>query len=273
MKYLAAVVQLRTTDDPVASMASAEVLVAEAAGRGARLVALPEAVPFMGPEHLKRGLAQDLDGPWCAAFSQWAETHRIHLLAGSIFERSPDGRVFNTSTLWSPEGRRLAVYRKVHLFDAEVGDGRSYKESVGTAPGDRGVVVSTSLGSLGLSICYDLRFPGMYRRMAALGADLVFAPSAFTVPTGQLHWEVLLRARAIENQCFMVAPAQEGAHGPKRRTWGRSLIVGPSGELLTCRPTGVGLAYAEIDLEERRHWAKRLPTTGHERDIPIERLD
>jgi len=273
MKYLAAAVQLTTTDDPVASMATAEALVAEAAKRGASLVALPEAVPFMGPEKKKHALAQSLQGDWCGAFARWAELHRIHLLAGSIFEPSPDGRVFNTSTLWSPEGRRLAVYRKVHLFDAEVGDGRSYRESEGTAPGAQGVVASTGLGKMGLCICYDLRFPGMFRKMASLGADVVFAPSAFTVPTGQLHWEPLLRARAIENQCFMVAPAQEGRHGPKRATWGRSMIVGPSGAVLACRPTGTGIAYAEIDLEERARWAKRLPTTGHERDVPIEVVD
>lgn len=270
MKYVAAVVQLTATHDAERSLDAALGWVRHAAEAGAQLVALPEALNFMGPERDKKRIAEDLDGPTFRRFSETARDLRIHLLAGSIPERVPDDtRLYNTSTLWGPNGARLATYRKIHLFDADVGDGRSYRESDGTRPGERGVVAETELGRIGLSVCYDLRFPSMYRSMAKLGADVVAAPSAFTVPTGTLHWEPLLRARAIENQCYVLAPAQEGTHGAKRVTYGHSMIVGPSGEVLACRPRGEGLAWAELDLDERARWADRLPTARHEPDAPI----
>jgi predicted amidohydrolase len=264
VRYLAAAVQLTSTGDVQASLDAAEFWVRAAAERGAKLVALPEAVSFMGPETEKIRIAEDLEGPSLRRMAGWAERYRVVLSAGSIPERTDDPqRTHNTSVLFGPDGSRLAVYRKIHLFEAEVGDGRSYHESEWTRPGDRAVLADTPLGRMGLSVCYDLRFPGLYRAYGKAGCDVVFVPSAFTVPTGVLHWEVLLRARAVENQCFVVASAQGGVHHPKRRTYGHAMIVDPSGLVLAEQGDRPGLALAEIDLDVRADWAQRLPTARH----------
>ncbi|MGF1509249.1 MAG: carbon-nitrogen hydrolase family protein [Myxococcota bacterium] len=274
MRYLAAVVQLTTTNDPVASVADAESKVREAAARGARFVALPEAVNFLGREEDKKTVAERLeDGPTFQRFGAWARELSITLSAGSIPETSDEPeRLHNTSVLFGPDGTARAVYRKIHLFDAEVGDGRSYRESARTKPGTEGVIAETELGRFGLSICYDLRFPSLYRAYARAKADVLLVPSAFTVPTGQLHWEILLRARAIENQCFVVAAAQVGDHGRGRRTYGHSMIVDPSGRILAQIPSGPGVAVAEIDLSVRAEWAQRLPTSQQERPFEVRSL-
>jgi predicted amidohydrolase len=264
--YLAAVVQLTTTTDVAASMAQAEALVTEAARQGAQLVALPENVAFMGPERDKRALAQPTDGPLFRRLGDLAGRLGIHLVAGTLPERGPDPEhVYNTSVLFGPDGAALATYRKIHLFDVALGEGATHTESASVAPGDRAVRAETPLGTFGLTICYDLRFPELYRTLVRAGAELLFVPAAFTVPTGRDHWEVLLRARAIESQAYVLAPAQVGNNAPGRVTYGRSMIIDPWGTVLAQRPDTPGVALAELDLERVHALRRKLPCLDHAR--------
>lgn len=266
MPARAAVVQLTTTTDQAQSLDEAEALVKTAAEGGARLVALPENVSFMGSEADKAQRAEPLDGPTFVRVAGWAKTHRIHLLAGSLPERSGDpDRPYNTSVLYSPAGKALSVYRKIHLFDVALGSGATHTESDSVSPGTRLSLGPTTAGVLGMSICYDLRFPGLYRALARAGAKLLAVPSAFTVPTGRDHWEVLLRARAIENQCYVLAPAQVGKNTDRRRTYGRSMIVDPWGTILAQCPDRPSVAYADLDLEAVDSFRSKLPCLEHER--------
>lgn len=267
MRYRAAVVQMTSTPDVERSLEAAEAGVQEAAASGARLVCLPENVSYLGPEADKPALAEPLDGPSFTRLARLARTHRVYLLAGTLPERSEDpGRPYNTSVLFGPAGQRLAVYRKIHLFDVDLGpDGPRFRESSRVSPGSGAVTVETELGALGLSVCYDLRFPELYRALVAAGADLLLVPSAFTVPTGKDHWEVLLRARAIENQCYVLAPAQQGHHFEKRTSYGRSLIVDPWGTVLTSCPDRPAVGLADVDLEALRQTRRRMPCLEHRR--------
>ncbi len=270
MRYLAAVVQLTSTDDPGASLDRALAGIDRAADLGAQVIALPETVHFIGPEAQKRDIAEPLDGPTFTALADKARARQVFLLAGSLPERSTDPeRPYNTSVLFSPEGQRRAVYRKVHLFDVSLGAQATHTESQTTMPGNRAVVVDTPWGRWGLTVCYDLRFPDMFRALRRSGADLIFVPSAFTVTTGRDHWEVLLRARAIENQCYVIAPAQVGDHG-QRQTYGRSMIIDPWGTVLCVCPDEPTVAIAEIDLERVETFRRRLPCLAHERPFIVE---
>jgi predicted amidohydrolase len=266
MSFLAAVVQLTTTEDVEQSLARAEGLIDRAAERGAQLVVLPENVSFMGPEEGKRALAETLTGPTFSRLATKASRHGLHLLAGTLPEASEDpARPFNTSVLVAPCGEMAAVYRKIHLFDVELAGGESYRESAATMAGDRAVVANTDLGVIGMSICYDLRFPDFYRALCRAGATMVCVPAAFTVPTGRDHWEVLLRARAIENQLYVLAAAQYGMNTSRRSTYGRSMIIDPWGTVIAACPDGPGLALAEIDLERVNQVRAQLPCQQHER--------
>jgi predicted amidohydrolase len=178
---------------------------------------------------------------------------------------APGGRVYNTSVLLGPDGRQLAVYRKIHLFDAEVGDGATYRESDTVAPGASPVTAETPLGTVGLTICYDLRFPELYRALARAGATLLTVPAAFTLMTGKDHWEVLLRARAIENQAYVLAPAQGGRHTDQRVTYGHAMVVDPWGLVVARASDGEGLALAELDTELLARVRKNLPALRHRR--------
>jgi len=229
------IVQVCSTDDLEANLERAEALVREAAARGASLVALPENFAYMRREGARYPCAQGPDGEIVRALSRWAKENRIWLVGGTLPEAIPgDVRVHNTSVVFDPEGREVARYRKLHLFDVALGaDGRDvYRESDYCAPGEELVVCSTPFGGLGLSICYDLRFPELYRGLVDRGARFIAVPSAFTRETGKDHWEVLLRARAIENQCFVLAPAQCGQHTPDRASHGRSLVIDPWGLMI-----------------------------------------
>ncbi|MGH0029056.1 MAG: carbon-nitrogen hydrolase family protein [Myxococcota bacterium] len=262
------VVQLTSTDDVASNLAAAEKGVREAAAQGAGFVALPEMFAFLRREGGALPVAQGLDGPIVAAARSWARDLGVRLLAGSFAERVPgEDRVYNTSVLISPAGEIEASYRKIHLFDVDLEDagGGAYRESARIAPGDQVVVADTPLGGVGLSVCYDLRFPELYRQMAARGAVVLTVPSAFTRETGKDHWEVLLRARAIENQAFVVAPAQCGRHSPDRASHGRSLIVDPWGLVLAQLGDRPGVAVAECDLEELARVRRRLPALSHRR--------
>src|SRR6476619_6407628 len=222
-----AAVQLNSNADKARNLNAAEGLVRAAAADGAELVALPEKWNLLaGGEELAAG-AEDLDGPSLGAARGWARTLGIHLLAGSIGERAEE-KPFNTSVLIGPDGEDVAIYRKIHMFDVDVGD-VSYRESEHERPGSE--IVTAGVGELtaGMSVCYDLRFPELYRILALRGARLVLVPSAFTLATGRDHWDVLLRARAIENQVFVIAPDQVGRADPHYESFGRSSIVDPWG--------------------------------------------
>ena len=243
-------------------------MVEEAAGRGAVWVGTPENTNFLGPHEEKVRRAEGLDGPTCARFSALAKRLKIHLLLGSFNELSsvPD-RCYNTTVLFDSAGRRLAIYRKMHLFDVDVSDAVRFKESDTILPGDEPVVVDSSIGRFGLSICYDLRFPELYRRLAREGAEFLTVPSAFTKTTGVDHWSVLLRARAIENQCFVLAPAQCGLHDDRglRESYGHAAIVDPWGEILAQGGDAPAVVLAEIDRSRLHEVRSGMPVFEHRR--------
>jgi predicted amidohydrolase len=266
MKVLAAVVQMNSSADVARNFAACERLVAEAAHRGAAFVALPENVAYLRAEGEPIPEPQDLEGPWAQRLAALARQQRITLLAGSLPEKVPgESRVHNTSILFGPTGDRLAVYRKIHLFDIDVPGMEQLKESKAVAPGTEVVVAETSFAPVGLSICYDLRFPELYRQLARQGARVLAVPSAFTDRTGKDHWEVLLRARAIENLAYVVAPAQVGVHGPGRASHGHAMIVDPWGSILAQVPDGEGIALAELDFERQDRLRRELPALSHTR--------
>ena len=268
MSFLAAVCQMTSTSDAEANLAQAEALVRGAAARGAALVATPENTNYLGPHAEKVRRAEPLDGPTCARFAALAAELRVHLLLGSFNEKAPErGRCFNSSVLFGPRGERLGVYRKLHLFDVDVPGGVSFRESDSVAPGSEVVVVESPIARLGLSICYDLRFGELYRALVGRGAEVLTIPSAFTAATGKAHWEVLVRARAIECQAYVLAPGQVGRHddGGLRESHGQSMIVDPWGQVLAQVPDGVGIAVAEIDLARVARVRSAIPVARHRR--------
>ncbi|MBM7114398.1 carbon-nitrogen hydrolase family protein [Archangium primigenium] len=264
--HLIAAAQMVSTPDKAQNLDAAVRLVRRAADLGARLVGLPENFSWMGPEAERAAAAETLEGPTLSRMAEVARERGVTLLAGSILEEgAPGGRLYNTTVILGPDGSRRAVYRKIHLFDVDVGDGTPYRESAAVAPGEEVVVTDTEVGRLGLSICYDLRFPELYRRLARDGATLLAVPAAFTLMTGKDHWEVLLRARAIENQCYLFAPAQGGRHSAQRVTWGHAMVVDPWG-LVTARASeGEGLAVAAVDPELLARIRRDLPCLQHRR--------
>ena len=258
----AAAVQLNSDGDRPRNLEIAERLVREAAGAGAELVALPEKWNLFGSGEDMAAGAEPLDGPSLSAARSWARELGIHLLAGSIAELREGDRPHNTSVLIDPAGEDLAVYRKIHMFDVDVG-GVEYRESANEAPGDE--IVAAPVGELiaGLTVCYDLRFPELYRILAVRGARLITVPSAFTTTTGRDHWEVLLRARAIENQLFVIAPNQSGEAPPEHSSYGRSMIVDPWGVVLATAPDGPGFITADLDLAAQERVRQSLPSLAN----------
>lgn len=271
MRYRAAVVQATSRSDVDASLALVQARVEAAAEAGAQLIALPEAVHFMGSEHEKAALAEPLEGPTFERLAGWAKTLGVTLAAGSLPERSEDpNRPFNTAVVYGPDGSLWAHYRKIHLFDVDLRpEGPRLAESDRTAPGDEPLLIDSPLGRIGVTICYDLRFPALFEALGAAGAEVILVPSAFTVPTGSDHWEVLLRARAIEQQCYVLAPAQFGRHSDKRQSYGRSMIVDPWGTVLSVVPDrgGPGFALADLDLEALAKNRARMPCREHRRTL------
>jgi deaminated glutathione amidase len=275
--FVAAAVQLTSTADEAANWEAARRLIEHAAARGASLVATPENTPYLGPHEEKARRAEPIDGPTVGRFAALARRLAIHLLLGSFAERSDEpSRCYNTSVLLGPDGGVLAVYRKLHLFDVDVPGGVRFAESATCKPGELGspsdpnaglAVAATPCGRIGLTICYDLRFAELYRRLADLGADVLAVPSAFTLATGKDHWEPLLRARAIENQCWVLAPAQHGRHddGGLRESYGHAMIVDPWGLPVAVAADGPGLAVAEIDLERAEKVRRAIPVRQHRR--------
>ncbi len=263
-RWQAAAIQMTSTTDVEHNVRQAERLIRRAAAGGARLVALPENFAYLRAEGQALPYKTTVDGDLVLAMGSLARELRLHLLLGSIPERVPHSRrVHNTSVLLGPSGRVLDVYRKMHLFDIEIRGRLSLKESRFVAPGDRPVVVDTRLGKLGLSICYDLRFPELYRQLALRGAQVLFVPAAFTAYTGPFHWLPLLRARAIENQCWVVAPAQVGRHAADRESHGETVVIDPWGEVTARRARGRGVVTAEVDLARLAEVRRDLPCLEH----------
>jgi nitrilase len=264
---IAAVVQMTSTAEPEHGFERAAHWIEQAARRGAELVALPENFPLLrddgdGPNPI----AADLSDSRAVAFvREQAQRHRVMIAGGTVPERSPDPqRIYNTAILVDSDGNLLASYRKIHLFDVDL-PGAQLRESRGVAAGEKVVTAATRLGRIGLSVCYDVRFPELYRALVDQGAEILLVPSAFTVPTGSAHWEILLRARAIESQAFVVAAGQWGVHGRTRRSWGHSMIVDPWGTVLAQVPDGEGIALAELDFAQLRDVRARLPALRHRR--------
>jgi predicted amidohydrolase len=261
-----AAVQLNSSADQAANLATADRLTRAAAAQGAQLIVLPEKWTAMGSEQELRDSAQTLDG---AAVSWARETARelgIDLVAGSILEAVPgQAKLANTSVHVGPDGEIMAVYRKIHMFDVEVA-GRVYRESELEQPGDEIVLSRTAGGvELGLSVCYDLRFPELYRILAVRGARIITIPAAFTLATTRDHWETLVRARAIEDQAFVIAANQFGAHPAGQHSGGRSMIVDPWGIVLAQAADGEGAILAELDLDRQLEIRTSLPSLANRR--------
>jgi predicted amidohydrolase len=262
--YLAAAVQMTSTADRKRNLDTALRLVNEAADLGAKLVGLPENFAFMGRDEERIAGAETIDGPTVSALRDVARRRGIFVLAGSIAEKvDAPGKTANTSVLIGDSGELLAAYRKIHLFDVAIPDGARYAESETVVPGDRVVVAATTLGRIGLTVCYDLRFPELYRRLSQEGADLVCIPAAFTLYTGKDHWEVLVRARAIENLAYVLAPAQVGRHSANRLTYGNAMIVDPWGVVLARCPEGEGVCVAQVRQDRIAAVRREIPALGH----------
>lgn len=262
--FCVAAIQMMATDDKAANLSQAGQLVRQAAARGARIVALPEMFLWRGDKNIERDFAEPIPGPSSKAMAALARELGIHLLAGSILENIPaSDKAYNTSLLFDPVGQLIAKYRKIHLFDVELESGVSVTESATRASGESWVVAESKLCSMGLSICYDLRFPELYRALARQGAQLIFVPSAFTWHTGKSHWEPLLRARAIENQVYVIAPDQHGENPKSFATHGHSMIIDPWGKILAEIPDGPGIILAQVDLGYLARVRAELPALSH----------
>jgi predicted amidohydrolase len=260
----AAAVQLNSTDEYDRNLEVAERLVRAAATDGAQLVVLPEKWTVLGSPETIRASAEPLDGPALRAASGWASELGVFLVAGSVPEVVPDqDKLANTSVMFGPEGE-LAIYRKIHMFDVDVGD-VSYRESDIEQAGDQITVGDADGTSVGLTICYDLRFPELYRILALRGARVITVPSAFTERTGRDHWEVLIRARAVEDQVFVVAAGQIGFAAPHYRSYGRSMIVDPWGVVLAQAPDVECFVTADLDFASQDDTRERLPSLRHRR--------
>jgi predicted amidohydrolase len=269
MSFRAACVQLRSSDDVEENIRNASELIREARGQGAEFIATPENTTLMAPDggaKLEKSCTEG-DDPALPAFRALAEELGIWLLVGSLAIKVSGTKTANRSFLLGPGGRIVARYDKIHLFDVDLPSGEKYRESNTVAGGGQAVVADLPWCKAGLSICYDLRFPQLYHALAKKGATLFTLPSAFTQTTGQAHWHVLLRARAIENGAFVIAPAQGGKHANGRQTYGHSLIVGPWGEILAEGGTDPGVFIAEIDPGDARSARERVPNLLHDRDF------
>lgn len=272
-RFQAAAIQMTSGTDVAANLAVASDLIRDAASAGASLIVLPENFSFMGEDDAERvAVAEDADdGPAQRFACETAAHHRIWLVAGTIPIRCDDGRVLSRSLLVGPDGRVVERYDKIHLFDVDVPDGRgeSYRESATTRPGDRVVSARTALGRIGLSVCYDIRFPAMFARLSAEGMDILVVPAAFTVPTGRMHWLALLKARAIESLVYVVASGQWGEHPGGRLTFGHSMVIGPWGDVLAECESGAGIARADIDMIELKRLRQQFPVLSHRRDLEV----
>ena len=269
MTFRTACVQLRSSDDVELNIRATCDFIRDAHGQGAQFIATPENTTLMAPDggaKLERSFAEDSD-PALPRFCALAEELGVWLLIGSLAIKVSETKTANRSFLIEPKGRIAARYDKIFLFDVDLPSGEAYRESKTVAGGNRAVVTDLPWGRLGFSICYDLRFPQLYRKLAQAGASILAVPSAFTETTGKAHWHVLLRARAIENGAFVIAPAQGGTHANGRKTYGHSMIVAPWGEILAEGGTEPGVILADIDLDAVKSARERVPSLRHDRDF------
>lgn len=258
-------VQMNSQEDRRRNVARAVELIEAAAAQGATLVSLPECVTFLGRKEHHAANAEHLDGETAQLFAATAKRLGIWLHGGSLIEKGPDGtKDYNTTLVFNPQGERIATYRKIHLFDVDIAPG-SYRESDTYLPGEH--IVNTDIAgvNVGLSICYDVRFPELYRLLALAGAKVLMVPAAFTAFTGKDHWEVLLRARAIENQCYVLAPAQWGEHPVGRQCYGRSMIINPWGTVMATATDGEGVIVADLDMAELARLRTSVPSLANRR--------
>ena len=263
-----ALVQLNTPANQADALAQAAPLVREAAAGGARLIATPEATNLLQRDRTRlfASLAPMDEDVCVLGLRRLADALGVWLLIGSAMIRHADGKAANRSLLIDPSGAIAAAYDKVHLFDVDLPSGEHHRESASVTPGDRAVVAEAGGVKLGLSVCYDLRFPALYRALARAGAEALTIPAAFTRPTGEAHWSILLRARAIENGCYVLAPAQGGTHEDGRATWGRSSVISPWGEVIAIADHDQpGIVNARIDPDEVKRVRSAIPALDHER--------
>ncbi len=264
MKFIAAAVQMLASTDKGANLEEAGAKIREAAGRGARVVALPEVFHWRGDKEEEKRFSEPIPGPTSDLMARLARELRLYLLAGSFLEAVPgNSRAYNTSLFFGPKGDVLGRYRKIHLFDVRIEGGVSTMESETREPGEEIVVAETEFCPMGMTICYDLRFPELYRALVFKGAQVIFVPSAFTALTGEAHWEALLRARAIENQVYIVAPNQVGKNPRSFATYGNSMVVDPWGRVLAKASDIPSVILAEIDLSYLAKVRAELPALSH----------
>ena len=267
----AGLVQLNVGANPTENLPTSLEMIRQAAAQGADFVLTPEVTNIVSLDrrHQARVLFHEADDPTLAALRDQARAQGVWLLIGSLAVKThdTDGRFANRSFLVGPDGAIVARYDKIHMFDVTIGAAESYHESKGYRPGRRAVVAKAGFGRVGLTICYDLRFPHLYRRLAQAGAQIITVPSAFSPVTGKAHWETLLRARAIETGCFILAPAQTGDHGGGRKTHGHSLAVSPWGEVLADGGMDPGVTMVDFDLADVERSRKRIPSLTHDREF------
>jgi len=264
-----AAIQMASSPSISSNLLEADKLIGEAAKAGAKLVALPENFALMGEHELDKVNAKEVDGsgPIQSFLSSAAKKYAVWIVGGTIpIATDANNKVRATCLVYNDKGERVARYDKVHLFDVSVpGTQEIYRESDSIESGDVPLVIDTPFGKLGVAVCYDLRFPEFFRTMGKLGMEILVIPSAFTAETGAAHWELLLRARAIENLCYVIAPNQGGFHLNGRRTFGHSMIIDPWGVVLDCYKTGGGFVSAEIDLERLEKVRSAFPVLNHRR--------
>jgi predicted amidohydrolase len=260
------IIQMNSQDDKQANIAAALDLIDRAAEVGARLVALPEVWPYLGPDDVNRNQADPIPGPITELLAQRARRHGIYVHGGSIYETRPgDPGMYNTTVMIDPTGEIIARYSKIHMFDVVLDGVAEYRESATVTPGDEVVVTEIDGILVGLAICYDLRFPELFRILALKGAQAIMLPAAFTLTTGKDHWEALIRARAIENGLYMIAPAQWGTHPPGNWCYGRSMVVDPWGTVMTTASDGVGIAHATVDPSRVAMVRRQIPSLANRR--------
>ncbi len=262
-----AVVQMNSGTEVSTNLKQMSTWIEEAAGQGNELIAFPENAPLLAPEQVKLEKAESLDGPQISAIRECALRAGIGVLVGSFAEKSPiQGKGYNTSVLIDAQGELVATYRKMHLFDVEVAADTSFRESASVLAGPAETVVAELAGwQIGLSICYDLRFPELYRALSAAGAEVLMVPAAFTLRTGAAHWHTLLKARAIENFAYVVAPAQAGRHYGRRESYGHALAVGPWGDIIAAQEQESGWVAAVLRRDHLQSCRSRIPSLKHRR--------
>src|ERR687893_2548883 len=261
-----AIIQMNSQDDKQANIETALDLIERAAATGARLIALPEVWPYLGPDEVNRDQAETIPGPITELLAQRARRYGIYIHGGSIYETRPgDPGMYNTTVVIDPTGEIIARYSKIHMYDVVLDGVAKYQESASITPGDEIAITEIDGVAVGLTICYDLRFPELFRILALNGAQAIMLPAAFTLTTGKDHWEPLIRARAIENELYMIAPAQWGTHPPGKWCYGRSMVVDPWGTVVSTASDGVGIATAIIEPSRVEAVRRQIPSLANRR--------